>query len=443
MSLKIDVPSNDLRMRFAHALGFLEYPTNTTAEPYLNYIISNYSGEGIEDHLELFIATIAHFGTATSTTTEDHTIQALIDRLSQEGFRDVFADTSPGTSARREHVEDSVMYIIGAWTTMLNSFQHRCGSRRVTAAYSLFADANPVAKDPLEENVSGLLNGCGLLPGGRWDRGADFANDATLQLMMLLSYSANLSNQPGLLMRSAGSLTPPSSRKLSALSEIAGLICGCGAVSQRLLEDLDNTESMSIKTVRLNAFKMNMLSAVDIKWTPNVSRHMLLSKTAGRHDLELFSLPCAFDAINSSLVGVSAELTMEIQESYAMLFNAWPDTPSHTKFGSAIGVRHWCQCWSCSAYRYRQRCLAKCRAGASDRSQRSTKALLTNDYDPLLETLSAGSSMPDWTPDDFPLLWSRIARLEQHLQSSRPWNIWVLFRDRRDTMQFWTFLLVP
>jgi len=90
-----------------------------------------------------------------------------------------------------------------------------------------------------------------------------------------------------------------------------------------LYEDVDSREILSINATRLNAFTLKVLSAVRVVWTQNVSRHMLLSKSGGRHELELFSLPCAFGATTSESVGVSAELAQEIQESYTMLFNAW------------------------------------------------------------------------------------------------------------------------
>jgi hypothetical protein len=45
----------------------------------------------------------------------------------------------------------------------------------------------------------------------------------------------------------------------------------------------------------------------------------------------------------------------------------------------------------------------------------------------------------DWVQDLFPCLWPRIVVLEEHLHMAKPWSIWILFRDRRDTLQFWTF----
>jgi hypothetical protein len=210
-----------------------------------------------------------------------------------------------------------------------------------------------------------------------------------------------------------------------------------------LLEDLNVHESQSIKATRLNAFTLNALSAVTILWTPNVSRHMLLTKASGRHTIELFSLPCAFNAITASEVGIPIELTQEIEESYAMLFNAWSVAPLHMRLGSFIGFHHVCRCWSCSAYRFRQRCITACKKSTSTDGHRAKNFAPNShqsDFDPTLEKLMLNRSMDSWTPDDFPTLWPRITRLEHHLQTARPWSLSVLFRDRRDTMQFWTFL---
>jgi hypothetical protein len=210
-----------------------------------------------------------------------------------------------------------------------------------------------------------------------------------------------------------------------------------------LLDDADFSESLSIKAVRLNAFKLNLLGAVDILWTPNISRHMLLTKLHGRHVLELFSLPCVFTAITTPQIGISAELTTEIEESYAMLFNAWPERPLHARIGAKFGIQRWCWCLPCSGYRYREFSDAACKrvAGAETRHRRNGQSdFILSHYDPTVYELMRNPSMKDWTPDDFPHLWLRIVRLEQHLQTARPWSIWVLFRDRRDTVQFWTFL---
>lgn len=217
-----------------------------------------------------------------------------------------------------------------------------------------------------------------------------------------------------------------------------------------MLDDLGVQESLSISAKRLNAFTLNVLGEVDILWTPNVSRHLLLTNVGGRHILELFSLPCAFGATTSPAVGIPCELQQEIEESYAILFNAWPEEPLHAKLEAFI-VRKLCWCLFCCAYRHRQRsvvrkvcwCWSCCAYRHRQRSIRKINNMsnpMQGDFDPTLENLMVKDPMNDWTPGSFPSLWPRVARLEEHLQSSRPWSLWVLFRDRRDTLQFWTFL---
>jgi hypothetical protein len=169
---------------------------------------------------------------------------------------------------------------------------------------------------------------------------------------------------------------------------------------------------------------------------------MMLTKSSGRYTLELFSLPCAFGATTSNAVGLTPELAQEIRESYAMLFNAWSGVALHVRFGRLFGIRKICWCWACSAYRHRRKCIADCKrsVGAGQRRRRVGQEMAQSEFDPTLVDLTENTAQCDWTADDYPHLWSRITRLEQHLQTSRPWSLWILFRDRRDTVQFWTFL---
>jgi len=96
--------------------------------------------------------------------------------------------------------------------------------------------------------------------------------------------------------------------------------------------------------------------------------------------------------------------------------------------------RRCCPCQPCSARRYRNRAISDYQAFS--RLQRSSE------YDTKLPHLmSAINQQPiAWTPGIFPHLWSRIMILDEHLQQAKPWSIWVLFRNRNDTLQFWTFL---
>jgi hypothetical protein len=203
MSHKVTTPSDDLRTNLAHTLGFADYPANATAKPYLAYIVKTCCGD-IEDYLELFIVVIKHFQTQTGG---DDSIRALLDRLTLSGFRSVFADTSAGGVMRRQHVEDMIMCIAGTWTTMLSSFQLRCRTRKIIAAYSIFANAAALPRDPYEENIVGLIQGSELLPGGQWDHRKDLGSDAASKLISMLSNATSVASQPSLqslLMQSIG-----------------------------------------------------------------------------------------------------------------------------------------------------------------------------------------------------------------------------------------------
>jgi hypothetical protein len=462
MPLSSEKFSAEHQTRLAHALGFSDYPTNTTGIPYLNYILRQCTGsETIEDYVELFIKILEHFRMVTSTnrTPTPITVQALMDKFTSSGFRNVFSDTVAGGSRRREQVEDTVMCVIGTWTTMLSSFQLKNRSRKVVAAYGIFADTTasqdsiPIRPPslgaatiaPYDEDVAGLITGSGLLPGGEWDHRVGSQSNVTSKLIALM-FNALISPKSASLqdiLAPSSKRTSPSGMSRKQCLWITDANCDPELSSFALLEDLNAHESQSIRATQLNAFTLNVLSAVTILWTPNVSRHMLLTKANGRSVLELFSLPCAFNAITSPEVGIPTELTQEIEESYAVLFNAWPNTPLHARLGKLLGLRKMCWCWSCSAYRFRQRCITACktRVPVSSRVGRNvTSDLYHSDFDPVLQTLMTSQSVRNWTPDDFPMLWPRIVRLEQHLQTSRPWSLSVLFRDSRDTVQFWTFL---
>ena len=91
--------------------------------------------------------------------------------------------------------------------------------------------------------------------------------------------------------------------------------------------------------------------------------------------------------------------------------------------------------------RHQNRAIMSYETFSKHRTLGATRAQRTHDieYDPLLVELMS-SEPSDWTPDMFPHLWARIVILEEHLEEAKPWSVWVLFRDRRDTLQFWTFL---
>jgi hypothetical protein len=407
------------------------------AEPYLNYITNRCHGTP-EDYLKLLKEIVEYCRDGCTTvpvSSSQRRIQGLLDKLSATlTCMEHFADTETGIKRRREYVEDTVLYVIGTWTLLLSSFVHlplAGGIRKVSLAYTLRQHGGGSGCQPYDEDLAGLVLGSGLLPapgqGSRLDK-MPF-NDGSLQAAVRLC--SVFGHSP---------ISPPQS--VPSTPRVSDGYMQ-SPLSMDFLHDLDALESLSINATRLNAYTLNVFGAVEVVWTHNVARHMLLFKRNGQHVIEVFGLPCALDAtsLKPEVMGLSHELAYEIKESYGLLFNAWHETRRHSKLVRALGIGRFCWCWSCSARRYRNRAIISYKKFSQHypSSPTRTKGRHRSEYDPLLIKLM-GNQPSDWTPDLFPSLWSRVMVLEEHLQVAKPWSIWVLFRDRRDTLQFWTFL---
>ncbi len=194
--------------------------------------------------------------------------------------------------------------------------------------------------------------------------------------------------------------------------------------------------------LRLNAFQLVNLGAVRILWTNKISRHLLLSNHAQKVYLELFAMPSVCDGAPASVLkcaGIPIDLMDEIRQSYANLFNPQSRSKMHVYFGSLVGLRFWCRCLSCSSRRISDAQLKQ----LESESFKSEDIMLTDSispgYDAYLGTLMR-SEAQNWNHTVFKQFWPRVLALDAHLSNSKPWNFWVIFRDRRDSVQFWTFL---
>jgi hypothetical protein len=206
-------------------------------------------------------------------------------------------------------------------------------------------------------------------------------------------------------------------------------------------------ESLSIETRDLNLSKLMTLARVHLIWTDNMSRHLLLSRRGQKKYLELFALPCTLHrgALNVfGTIGISADLLDEVESSYSNLFNPILPNRFHKYAGRLIGLQLWCWCLRCSSQRLRNREL-RINKGQVSRvgrhNDRFRYCQLQLPYDPMLQVL-AEREATWWDQTEFENLWPRILALEKCLQEARPWNFWVLLRDKRDTVQYWTFLYI-
>lgn len=190
----------------------------------------------------------------------------------------------------------------------------------------------------------------------------------------------------------------------------------------------DVMESLAIDAKSLNAVRLANLGAVQIHWTDNITRHLLLSKHGLIYSLELFALPHILQGSARAGLqagGIPTNVMTEIEWSYGNLFD--PVESPHSFLGRWIGVKFWCPCLSCSSGRLREREIRKLKKLPIFHYSESFRLLLTRD-------------LREWDQGVFPRTWPRIRVLEAHLAKARPWSFWVIFRDRRDTVQFWTFL---
>ncbi|KAF2851412.1 hypothetical protein T440DRAFT_467688 [Plenodomus tracheiphilus IPT5] len=418
-----------LRIELANALGFARYPADATAEPYLNYITNCHVDRGsIEEYTRLFIRVIQYFqleAVEKNGQSAPRTIDGLLVKLTVSGHGKGHGD-----------LLDSALYIIGVWTMMRSSFVHvpiAGGLRKVTVAYALRAqDPASGGCEPYADSLPGLMVGSGLLPVAEVPSGANATGSSEGNVQAAIRLLAYLSpRRPPI-----GTPTPSSSGILDPAKDIDAQEGGMLA----LLDNLDSLESLSISATRLNAYTLGVFGSVEIVWTHNVSRHLMLSKRDGRHSLEVFALPCALTATSLSpeTVGISTALCQEIKESYSSLFSPWPNTLRHARFSRMLGIEKLCWCWSCSAQRHQRQTVTAYRKFSHQSIKLRPNVSQSSEFDPYLIRLMKNEPS-DWTPDDFPCLWSRITMLEQHLQAAKPLSIWVLFWDRRDTLQFWTF----
>lgn len=469
-------PTIPRRTILAHELGFTEYPKTNSADPYLNYIENRLFEDGsLAEYLDLFTKVVKHFqdsaraqGTAPTPqqppVLDPNSIHAYIDVLCASSTEPLFAKSAEGSVERKELVTDTVLYILGVWVSMLSYFVTLPGGyRQIQLAYCLkqgrsAANSVDVA---LVETLPDLLKKTGLLPSSADGKDLVQSNGSDLDRIiqtMLPLIPANPAAAPNnahsvanqnlrtalstYISSTTSSASIQASSQTSTLAPLPSYQFDSSPSASLLHSGTDSLESLSIKRSKLNAYLLSSLGGLSISWTQNISRHLLLSKFAGKYALEVFALPCILQGSGSNSLkaaGIPISLMSEIQESYSILFNP-AGTPSfHAEYGMVIGLKWWCWCRSCSVMRLRKREVKVLKHKLSAPAPRNG-ANVKSEFDPLLEQLMENCDPSDWSYELFPHLWTRIVALEEHLVNAKPWSFWVLFRDRRNTLQFWTFL---
>jgi hypothetical protein len=403
--------------KLAETLGYKKHSSEETADPYLLYIISKSNGIGeLEDFLWIFSeiitpSTAAPTGSAQPISASSSSIACIIRKLEKDGTNRYFNNTS--SAPRRKHVEDTVFLILGLWSMMERNFK--------TSFYQTLDSVHHERPIILAYNT----------------RNSVF-NGRTTPTSSILGTSASL---------------PRTSSNQEVQCTLAELIAGSGFIitsntSQSTFSMIPSTgdpnqfvpssrlESVLISAQALNLSKLYTLAGVHIQWTDNISRHLLLSTRAGVSYVELFAYPCALDPEtrgidNLRCTGVPVKYMNEIRKSYANLFNPVDISMPHRML-NVLGVRHICWCLSCTSHRLMSREFRALESKADDDNEPWF-------FDSALNALST-AKRGEWNEDSYNHLWSRIVILQDVLQNAKPWSFWVLFRDRREKLPFWTFL---
>ncbi|KAF2471937.1 uncharacterized protein BDR25DRAFT_353708 [Lindgomyces ingoldianus] len=388
-------PSLDMLHDLSVVIGYAQEATGK--DPYIKYILSQFPGKGtLDDYVQLFVEAVEHFtGTSGSGSqnmrglalrwqkTEASNIKQYIKRLVANSAQSSFQDTPPLSDMREVEVVDTHIQLV-----------HYLDTGR--------GFSEPLA---LGGPLPDFLTQNGLLPGphktGYLGEGVKTANAWKDE-----DKSGYLSSQFS------------------------------------LYHSLDSLESLKLAVVILNAFDLANLGAVPILWTNNLSQHLLLSYHAKKHYLEFFKILSALSGSPEKFlrdVRISSDLMEEIRLSYANLFNSTKPSPLHRYLGLTIGLRFWCRCLSCSSRKVTDRQLRILKIGSATLGDIKHPDSTRPGYDPALKIRIYAKSNR-WDQTEFENLWPHTIASNAHLSGSKPWSFCVIFRHRRDSVHFWTFL---
>ncbi|KAK2875215.1 hypothetical protein FQN49_001685 [Arthroderma sp. PD_2] len=193
---------------------------------------------------------------------------------------------------------------------------------------------------------------------------------------------------------------------------------------------------MPLYPMETNAYLLNALLRVRIRWVDSLALHLDYDKST--RTLSLFAYPSfclemlssegaihSFASVDRSGIdprankdGVS-HLLLEVLLSYRLLF------------GQSAKSRKL----------FRQSFQPPGKAGC--RIDSILPLLCTRNQIPFSQSLGMPADKPIYfASQDFPILQERIEIIAKELKDSRPSSLSSLIRDRRDTLQFWTFWLV-
>lgn len=324
-----------------------------------------------------------------------------------EFFRDEIDDVR-----RRKKVLETVLSILGIWLFMRGYFRDPpSGNRRIILALAQSRGRTYDQAIDLDITLPDLITCSNLLPYAMENRPKP---ETATAAAITTSTNTGASQTTSTIIPAANGDTDPTFGYHSPT---------------------DDTETLTIDARLLNAVRLISLGAVKIHWTDNLSRHLLLSSHGVTPHLELFALPHLLEAAEGGLkhAGIPGDTIAAIRSSYLTLFNPVPSP--HTwlmKMTKKRITTVWmCPCLSCESKRLTLR-----QIGVLQKEEKF--CYVDEAFQELVTSGGAGPRL--WTQDIYAMMWPRIKVLETHLSTATPWSFWVIFRDRRSKIQYWTFL---
>lgn len=172
------------------------------------------------------------------TASADSSVRGYLSSLVSSQDHYYFKDTIADSSARESRVDETVLLILGTWLLSQSYFVPTCQDQRhIVFAYCRSTDREYSEANAFEQPLRTLISKSGLLPNPGEGGGAFDDTVSTFQVIddPEISEPFPLHSYPNLL------------------------------------------ESLSIDSNRLNTTNLSTYSYVEIAWTQNISRHMLVS----------------------------------------------------------------------------------------------------------------------------------------------------------------------
>ncbi|KAI9163330.1 hypothetical protein HJFPF1_04936 [Paramyrothecium foliicola] len=393
-----------------------------------------------DDFLQLFSKVIDYFKESTAES-----IQTKLDRLTETHAGTSIQNATAESQIEKERVQKKIYHILEAWTLM--------------EEYTIFTRPRiphfGTQAEPSSSTGQPQLSADSAKP--------SLSSDASTESMQakLKDFICSLSYLP-----SEDEVLPhhrPTASILSPRLNVTNHISF--ATSPLDLYHSDRlTQSLSISACELNLKRLERLVNVEVLWTDNIARHLLVTQCGAKHYLELFALPCAVQPgpreVLDTVCGIQENLINEIESSYALLLNPISLSKWIKHTNRTLCISGFCWCRSCRYLRYRTRLFRRLKIKPhqaqkrytellANRSSRQSEGLVPRPplpFDPRIEELAARQQLEGedtmlyFRRSSYPLLWSRIVALDGLLQQAEPWNLRTLFRNKNDTLKYWTFV---